>query len=104
MTNKDIILAFIDGSEKFGATNHTGFSENRLFNYSTLMCEIDRKNKKARVNIRKYSTSTSKIQSMIRAALIDKNYMIDEFVGDPCTYWNMGYQGAARYNKRDFAI
>ncbi len=104
MTNKDIIIEFVGGNQRYNAVNHIGYQLNRLYNYSTLMCDIDRDNKTARVNNRKYSNTTTRIQSIIRQVLTDKGYAITEFDGDACSYWNAGYMGAARYTKSDFAI
>lgn len=104
MTNKDIIIEFVNGEKKYNAVNHIGYQLEKLYNYSTLMCDIDRGNKTARVNNRKYSNTTTKIQSIIRQVLTDKGYTITEFDGNACNYWNCGYIGAARYTKSDFAI
>ena len=94
MSNYDFIGEFIRGEKKFGAYCHLGFSEDKLYNYSTVICTIDRENKKARVNVKKYSVTTSRIQSMVRGALKQKGYEIEDYVGEPCSYWNYGYQGA----------
>lgn len=104
MTNKDIIIEFVNGEKRYNAVNHIGYQLEKLYNYSTLMCDIDRDNKTARVNNRKYSNTTTRIQSIIRQVLIDKGYTITEFDGNACNYWNCGYIGAARYTKQDFAI
>lgn len=103
MTNKSIIIEFVDGGQEYNAANHIGYQLNRLYNYSTLMCDIDRDSKTARVNTRKYSATTSRIQSIIRQVLTDRGYNITEFDGGACNYWNCGYMGATRYNKSDFA-
>lgn len=104
MTNKDIIIEFVNGGNRYNAVNHIGYQLNRLYNYSTLMCDIDRGGKTARVNVHKYSNTTTRIQSIIRNVLVEKGYHIEEFDGGECNYWNAGYMGAARYTKQDFAI
>ena len=104
MTNKDIIIEFVNGEKRYNAVNHIGYQLEKLYNYSTLMCDINRDNKTAAVNTRKYSNTTTRIQSIIRQVLTDKGYTITEFDGGYCNYWNAGYMGAARYTKRDFAI
>lgn len=104
MTNYDCIMDYVNGKKTYGAVNHIGYQLNKLWNYSTLMCEIDRDAKTAKVNTRKYSRTTSKIQSMIRAALVNKGYTIIEYDGEHANYWNYGYMGAERWTTKDFAI
>ena len=104
MTNKDIIIEFVNGGNRYNATNHIGYQLNKLYNYSTLMCDIDRGGKKARVNVHKYGNATTKIQAIIRQVLTDKGYSIIEFDGGYAVPWNGGEMGAARYVKSDFAI
>ena len=94
MTNYDFIGEFIKGEKRFGAYCHLGYSDDKLYNYSTVICTIDRGNKRARLNIKKYSSTTSRIQSMVKGALRQAGYEITEYVGEPCSYWNYGYQGA----------
>ena len=104
MTNYDCIIDFVTGKKTYGAVNHIGYQLNKLWNYSTVLCEIDRENKTARVNARKYSRTTSKIQDLIRSALINNGFEIVNYIGESANYWNYGYMGAARYTKSDFAI
>ena len=94
MTNYDFIGDYIRGEKRFGAYCHLGYSDDKLYNYSTIICTIDRENKKARLNIKKYSSTTSRVQSMVKGALRQKGYMIEEYEGEPCSYWNCGYMGA----------
>ena len=104
MTNKDIIIEFVNGGNRYNAINHIGYQLNKLYNYSTLMCDINRGGKTARVNIHKYGNATTRIQSIIRQVLTDKGYTITEFDGGRANLWNGGEMGAARYVKSDFAI
>ena len=101
MTNYDFIGDFIRGEKRFGAYCHLGYSEDKLYNYSTVICTIDRDNKTARLNVKKYSSTTSRIQSMVKGALRKANYTITEYVGEPCSYWNYGYQGAGNITVDD---
>lgn len=101
MTNYDFIGEFIRGERRFGAYCHLGYSEDKLYNYSTVICTIDRDNKTARLNVKKYSSTTSRIQSMVKGALRKANYEITEYVGEPCSYWNYGYQGAGNITVDD---
>lgn len=102
MTNKDIIIEFVNGEKRYNAVNHIGYQLEKLYNYSTLMCDIDRGGKTARINVHKYSNTTTRIQSIIRNVLVEKGYRIEEFDGGACNYWNCGYMGAARCKKSDF--
>lgn len=100
MTNYDAINEFVKHDAVIGC-NHIAVKNNKLYNYSTLLCELNRDEKSAKFNTRKYSRTTGKIQSMIRAALNRAGYSIQEYTGDNCRYWNYGYQGAATLTKKD---
>lgn len=101
MTNYDFIGEYIKGTKPFNAYCHLGYAENKLYNYSTVICIIDRENKTARFNCKKYSSTTSRIQSMVRGALKQNGYSITDYVGEPCSYWNCGYQGAGTLTVED---
>ena len=101
MTNKDLITMYLDGNKKAGACNHLMFTGSDLYNYSTLMCTVNREAKTAKFNTRKYSRTTSKIQGMIRRLLEGRGYSIEEYNGEPCVYWNFGYQGAENWTVAD---
>lgn len=98
MTNEQIMNDYISGTRTVYGANHLLIDGNVLFNYSTAICEIDREAKKARLNVRKYSTTTSKIQSRLHSLLHQAGFEIEEsedfrFGG----WWNFGYQGAQVY-------
>lgn len=101
MTNKDMILEYVEGKKPFNGTNRIGYQLEKLFNYDTELCSIDRKAKTAEVNVRKYGATTSKIQSILKAVLLEKGYHIVEYTGSACDYWDAG---KPRYTKADFAI
>lgn len=101
MTNSDFIQEYIRGEKRYGAYCHLGYSEDKLYNYSTVICIIDRTNKMAQFNCKKYSNTTSRIQSMLRRALQRANYKITDYVGEDCSYWNYGYQGAGNVTVDD---
>lgn len=103
MTNYDLISLFVDGSREHGACNHLGFKGNELFSYSTVICVIDRDNKTAKVNTKKYSRTTSKQVSILRSVLSRKGFAIIEYEGDPAILWNWGYMGAPNWKVSDFA-
>lgn len=102
MTNRNLIREFIEGNRRYGAVNHIGFTDNTLWNYSTVMCEIDRENHIAAVNVRKYGTATSKVQSEIKYMLSLKGYKVKEFTGESAHFWNAGYMGAQRWRASEF--
>ena len=101
MTNYDFIKEFIRGEKRFGAYCHLGFSEDKLYNYSTVICTIDRENKTAQVNVKKYSSTTSRIQSTLKGLLHQMGYTTTDYVGEPCSYWNCGYTGASNITLDD---
>lgn len=104
MRNNDFIDNFMSGflPEK-SVCNHLLVDGNKLYNYSTEILEMDRKNKTIRFNVRKYSSTTSKIQSHIYNVL---KYHFDgwtliEYEGEPCNYWNYGHMGAPNWKMSD---
>ena len=102
MTNYDFIREYIRGEKRFGAYCHLGYdAEGRLFNYSTVICQIDRENKKALVNSKKYSRTTSKIQSQLMSALTQAGYAYTTYEGESAYIWNYGYQGAENITMDD---
>ena len=102
MTNKDFIKSFIAGEKEYGACNHLGYTGKTLWNYSTVICEVDRKNKCADLNTRRYSNTTGRIQSMLRRELEASGYSINEYIGKPANMWNYGYMGAEKWKVKDF--
>ena len=101
MTNNEIIYNFVAGNRKQAAANHIGYMNNELFSYSTVICRIDRENKKAELNTKKYSRTTSKHQSYLRYTLEHFGYAIKEYDGPDCMYWNWGYMGAPALTVED---
>ena len=102
MTNGDLIAEFISGKRPYNAYCHLGYKGNSLWNYSTVLCVIDRENKTARFNCRKYSSTTNRIQSDLRRQLKYDGYTITDYVGDRASMWNAGYTGAETWKVSDF--
>lgn len=102
MDNRTFIKEFIEGKRVFGAYCHLGCTEDTLYNYSTAICKIDRKNKTAEFNCKKYSRTTSGIQNELRWQLQKAGYKITDYVGEPANMWNCGYQGAEHWKTSDF--
>ena len=101
MTNREFIREYIRGGKQYGANGHLGYAEDKLVNYSTVICIIDRENRKAKVNKTKYSVTTSKIQGELRFALHQEGYAIEEYEGEPASAWNYGYLGAWNVTVKD---
>lgn len=101
MRNREFIQAYIKGNKTIGANNHLGFKNDKLWNYSTVICIIDRENKTAQVNSRKYSNTTSRIQTELRYQLSVAGYEVTEFEGPNASWWNLGYQGAPNVTIED---
>lgn len=102
MTNRELIKEYIRWERRYNACNHLGYTDDELINYSTCICKIDRGAKCALVNSRKYSTTTSKIQGLLRSELSSAGFAVEEYEGDPCYYWNAGYMGAPTVTVREF--
>ena len=88
MTNNDLIRAFNQGATR-GIASHLYIKGAELINYSTVIAWRDI-NVGVHLNKRKYSSTTSKIQSAV-ARICN---VVEEYDGEPCYYWNYGYMGA----------
>ena len=91
MTNQDLIKKFVNGGTK-GIASHLYIRGNELINYSTVLAI--RTDEGFKVNTRKYSRTTGKIQSTLKFEIAQANKKIEEYEGEPCYYWNYGYVGA----------
>lgn len=104
MTNNEFIIRFVSGrcGSNTEAHGHLGIvNGNTLVNYSTVLCVIDRDNKKAKFNIKKYSRTTGKIQTMIRYQLSCYGFEVEEYEGPDAYIWNCVYCGAFNLRKKD---
>ena len=101
MRNEDFIDKYIETPDFKGACNHLIACNNELVNYSTTICKIDPVKHTADFNARKYSRTTGKIQSMLKRALINHGYKVNEYNGNDAYIWNYGYMGAPIYKKSD---
>lgn len=92
MTNSEFIKRFLTKETQKGVYCHLAIYNNELINYGTTIAYF--KGKTLYVNVKKYSSSTTKIQNSIIAIAnrIGMNYK--EYEGEKCTYWNYGYCGA----------
>ena len=89
MTINDFVEMYVNNPDGKAVLRQNFFTDGVFTNYSTDICQIV--GKVARLNIRKYSRTTSKLQSLLRYALERNGYTIEEYNGEPCTYWNYGY-------------
>lgn len=104
MTNYDFMRNYVTNNESPLAVNcycHLLQDGIYLYNYSTLICTVNRNDKKARLNTKKYSRTTSKIQSTLRRILENNDYEIEEYEGENARYWNFGYMGAENWTMND---
>ena len=102
MTNSDFIKEYIRGTREYNAYCHLGYRRDTLWNYSTIICRVDRENKTAQFNCKKYSSTTSRIQSELRYQLSNAGNTITDYVGADCNYWNYGIVGAENWTVEDF--
>ena len=63
--------------------------DGELVSYSTTICRID--GNTARLNVRKYSRTTSKLQSDLESLLTAYGYNIEHYNGESAYMWNGGY-------------
>ena len=101
MTNRDFITKYIKGEKEKAKHGHLGFKGNYLVNYSTVICVIDRENRTAFVNNRKYSMTTSKLMSEVRYQLRTMGFDLIGFEGTSAEAWNFGYCGASGTDYQD---
>ena len=99
MNNKQFIKDFIQNAatDKKQRRIYCNLScyNNTLFNYSTPLLQIDTDKNIVHFNIRRYSSSTSRIQSHIRNelernAIIKQFYYIHEYNGANAQKWYSG--------------
>lgn len=99
MTNNDFLCDYVNNPKGVRVHAHLLQIENELYNYSTLICTIN--GGVADFNCRKYSTTTSKIQTTLKRLLENNGYTINEYDGKDAYYWNCGYMGAENWKMCD---
>lgn len=97
MTNREVIEAFKEG-KTYALGCHLYIKGNELVNYSTTIAKRLEGGKIA-LNVRKYTHTTGKIQSLIKS--ICNDLIVEEYEGEPATIWNYGYQGARRITSKE---
>ena len=101
MDNTMFIKEYIAGKHEFGAHAHLGYSGDTLFNYATEICKVNRANKTARLNVKKYSVTTSSIQSSLKHLLGVEGYTIEEYIGPSAEKWEVGAKNLTRAEMRN---
>lgn len=101
MNNYDFMVSYVKNERVNDCYCHLMKIANKLYNYSTEICSVDYENKTALLNTRKYSRTTTKIQSQLKSILERYGLTITEYIGEPCYYWNCGYQGAENWTRKD---
>lgn len=89
MTTYDFLMQYVKEHNGKHINRQNFYIDGELTTYSTTICRIDGKN--AYLNIHKYSRTTSKLQSQLKALLIENDYTIIEYDGEPAFMWNYGY-------------
>ena len=88
MTNKKFLQQYVDGMYVEGAYGRMAYKNGRIISYETPICDINRVNKTADVNIHKYSSTTSKMQNNLLAILRDAGYTITTYDGPSAYIWD----------------
>lgn len=88
MRNRDFLEQYVEGNIVKAAHGRMAYKDGRLISYNTVICDIDRYHKTARVNVRKYSSTTSRMQGQLLAILSRENYEVEEYVGEEAYIWD----------------
>lgn len=91
MTNYDFLEQYVTKHNGKHVNRQNYYIDGTLTTYSTDICFLDAVKLVAKVNNRKYSTTTSKLVSQLVNILTRHGYKIEYFNGESCTYWNYGY-------------
>lgn len=89
MKNNDFLKRYVEGYYVEGEHGRMAYKNGRLISYSTPICDIDRRNKKAVVNVRKYSSTTSRMQNYLLHLLEINGYEIERYEGDDADMWDV---------------
>lgn len=88
MRNREFLQQYVDGMYVEGAYGRMAYKNGRIISYETPICDINRVNKTADVNIRKYSATTSRMQNNLLAILKDAGYTITTYEGQDAYIWD----------------
>lgn len=90
MKNNEFLEMYVNGYYTKGAHGRMAYKDGRLISYSTPICDIDRRNKKAAVNVKKYSSTTSRMQNYLLHLLEVNGYDIEKYEGNDADFWDAG--------------
>lgn len=90
MRNKDFLKQYVDGNYIRGEHGMMTYKDGQLFSYDTLICDINRVLKQADVNIRKYSSTTSRMQNTLLAFLYEAGYEVRTYEGNDAEMYEVG--------------
>ena len=92
MRNNDFIKAYVDGYRTEGAHGRMAYKDGRLISYRTVICDINRREKTAYFNTKKYSATTSRLQNTLLTMLEADGYTVEKYEGEEAYIWD--YQDA----------
>ena len=90
MRNRDFLKQYVDGKHIQGKHGMMSYTDERLFSYDTVICDINRVLKEANVNVRKYSTTTSRMQNTLLALLHEAGYTVHTYEGNDAYIYDVG--------------
>ena len=97
MRNNEFLEQYVDGNYTQMAHGRMAYKDGRLISYRTPICDIDRLRKKAIVNVRKYSSTTSRMQNYLLHLLEINGYEIEKYEGEDVYIWD-------RIDARDWKV
>ena len=92
MTNYDFLEQYVKEHNGKHVNRQNYYIDGELTTYSTTICKII--GEIAYLNTRKYSTTTSKLQSTLKGLLTAHGYKVEEYNGDYAYMWNGGWQSS----------
>lgn len=92
MTNYDFLEQYVKEHNGKHVNRQNYYIDGELTTYSTTICKII--GETAFLNTRKYSRTTSKLQSMLKGLLTAHGYKVEEYNGDDAYMWCGGWQSS----------
>lgn len=92
MSNYDLLEDYVKNPYGKGLNRQNFYTNGEFVSYSTTICKIN--GKIARFNERKYSRTTSKLQSQLKYLLEKHGYIIVPYIGESACMWGGGYSSS----------
>ena len=89
MTTYDFLEEYVKNPTTKAVNRQNYCVNGELVSYSTTICTIN--GNTAKLNIRKYSRTTSKLQSELESLLTANGYNIERYNGESAYMWNGGF-------------